>query len=89
MRFALAGILGLLVATPALAQGYYPYGGYGHRPDAWAAAHEQWHEARRAEDIAHWRAAHGDYYGAQRAEYWAQRHREEARWDAHVAHGSW
>jgi hypothetical protein len=86
MRLASLGLLGLLVATPAFAQGYYPYG-YGPRPGAWDAAHEHWHEAHHAEQVAQWRAAHGDYYGAQRAEQHAQRERAQAHWDVQAARG--
>jgi hypothetical protein len=84
MRLASLGLLSLLVATPAFAQGYYPY---GPSPGAWGAAHEHWHQAHRAEHIAQWRAAHGDYYGAQRAENWAARERAQAHWDARAARG--
>ena len=87
MRLASLGLLGLLVATPAFAQGYYPYGNGYAGPGAWDAAHEHWHEAHRAEHIAQWRAAHGDYYGAQRAENWAARERARAHWDASAARG--
>jgi hypothetical protein len=100
MRLALIALLGALVAAPAMAQGYYPapsfnYAappayGYGQpAPDAWAPAREEWHRARRAEDIARWRAANGDYEGANRAQFWADRHRERAHWNAQVARGGW
>ena len=74
MRLALLPLLGALVVTPALAQGYYP----GER----MAAREDWHRAHRAEEIARWRAANGDYAGANRAHYWAERHRDRARREA-------
>ncbi len=67
MRIASLTLLGCLAAFPAVAQGYYqapPYGyapppAYGYAqpaPDAWASAREEWHRARRAEDIARWHA---------------------------------
>ena len=98
MRIALIGLLASLIAVPALAQDFYAapvygYGAppaYGYRPpapDAWWAARAEWHRARRAEDMARWRAANGDYDGASRAQFWADRHRERARWDAYVARG--
>jgi hypothetical protein len=94
LRFALSALLGVFVAGCADAQGYYgqPPMGYGYAaptPDAWSAAREEWHRARRAEDIARWRAANGDYEGANRAQFWAEQHRERARRDAYVARGGW
>lgn len=101
MRFALIPLLGALLATPAAAQGYYyqapaygyaqsPAYGYGQgAPDAWSMAREEWHRARRAEEIARWRAANGDYEGANRAQFWAGRHRERAHESARVARGGW
>lgn len=85
MRIALLGLLGLLIAAPAMAQGYHYGPDYGYRPDA----RSEWHQARRAEDTARWRAANGDYWGARRAHYWAEQHRERAHWDAHAARGGW
>ena len=99
MRLALIPLLSALVAAPAMARGYYPAPLYSYAPpacgyvrpmpDAWDAARQEWHRARRAEDIARWRAANGDYEGANRAQFWADRHRERARWDAHIARGGW
>lgn len=79
MRSIIVAALCALLATPALAQGYYPGPGYyGYGPPR-AAAHDEWRRAHRAEDIARWRAMNGDYEGARRAHYWAERHREIAR----------
>jgi hypothetical protein len=100
MRLALIPLLATLIAVPAAAQGYYQAPAYGYAappsygavqpvPGAWPAAREEWHRARRAEDIARWRAANGDYEGANRAQFWADRHRERARWDTHIARGGW
>jgi hypothetical protein len=93
LRFALVALLGVFVAGHADAQGYYYQPpGYAYTapaPDAWSAAREEWHRAHRAEDIARWRAANGDYEGANRAQFWAERHRERAHWDAHTARGGW
>jgi hypothetical protein len=97
MRLALIPLLGMFIAAPAMAQVYYQapiyapqaYGYSAEYNGAWDAAREEWHQARRAEDIARWRAANGDYYGANRAQYWANLHRERARHDANVARGGW
>lgn len=100
MRLALIPLLGALVAAPAMAQSYYPAPSYGYAappaygyvqpmPDAWSAAREEWHRARRAEDMARWRAENGDYEGANRAQFWADRHRERARSNAYSARGGW
>ncbi len=100
MRIASLALLGLLAALPAAAQGYYQAPQYGYAappaygyaqpaPDAWASAREEWHRARRAEDIARWRAANGDYEGANRAQFWADRHRDSARRAAATARGGW
>jgi hypothetical protein len=101
MRFALIPLLGALIAaTPAVAQGYYRTPAYGYdrpqaygytqrTPDAWSAAREEWRRARRAEDMARWRAANSDYEGANRAHFWAERHRDRAHRNAHVARDSW
>jgi hypothetical protein len=100
MRLALIPLLGALLAAPAMAQGYYPAPSYGYAPppaygyaqpryNAWDSAREEWHRARRAEDMARWRAENGDYEGANRAQFWADRHRERARWDARIARGGW
>ena len=91
LRFALIALLGVGVAGCAEAQGYYDQPpGYAYAapaPDARWAAHEEWHRAHRAEDIARWRAANGDYEGANRAQFWAERHRERARQDIGIAQG--
>lgn len=100
MRIASLALLGCLAVLPAAAQGYYqapPYGyaappAYGYAPpapEAWASAREEWHRARRAEDIARWRAANGDYEGADRARFWADQHRDSARRAAGAARGGW
>ena len=100
MRIASLALLGCLAALPAAAQGYYRTPQYGHAappfygqapsaPDAWASAREEWHRARRAEDIARWRAANGDHEGANRAQFWADRHRDTARRSAGIARGGW
>jgi hypothetical protein len=100
MRFALIPLLSALISAPVMAQTYYPGPAYGYAappvygyvqpaPDGWGMAREEWHRARRAEDIARWRAANGDYEGANRAQFWADRHRERARWNASVARGGW
>ncbi len=88
LRLAAIPLLGALVAMPAMAQGYYPYG-YTEYRGAPSAAHEEWYRARRAEDMARWRAANGDYEGANRAHNWANLHRERARQDAWAARGGW
>ena len=65
MRFALVALLGALAATPAAAQGYHPSPSHGRSaPGAWDAARHEWHQARRARDIARWRAMNGDHDGA-------------------------
>jgi hypothetical protein len=62
--------------------GYAPPPAYGYAQpwhNAWDSAREEWHRARRAEDMARWRAEDGDYEGANRTQFWADRHRERAR----------
>lgn len=100
MRPTFIALLGALVAGSAAAQGYYEAPAYGYAappayayqrpgPDAWSAAREEWHRARRAEGIARWRAENGDYEGANRAQFWADRHRDSARRAAGIARGGW
>lgn len=92
MRLVLLPLIGALMATPVMAQGYYPYGNERfeqNRPDGWSTARDEWQRARHAREIARWRAANGDYEGANRAEYWAERHRERAHEESNMARERW